>query len=69
MNNDIKIVLFNRYTEQLDCSAVFCENYLAAKEVGNYLIDSGHRNMGFISGELDRKQLLIKQNKFETIVG
>ncbi|MCF3112025.1 LacI family DNA-binding transcriptional regulator [Niabella sp. CC-SYL272] len=43
-------ILFNRYTEGLDCSAVYCDNYLAAQQIATYLVEMGHRSFAFISG-------------------
>lgn len=63
--NDIKVVLFNRYTEYAECTAVFCDNYFAGKEIGNYLINKGHRQFGFISGPLNTSTALDRKYGFE----
>jgi len=47
---DIVSILFNRYTENLDSSAVYCDNYLAAKQIATYLVEQGHKSFAFISG-------------------
>jgi len=43
-------ILFNRYTENSDSSAVYCDNYWAAKQIAAYLVESGHKSYAFISG-------------------
>lgn len=43
-------ILFNRYAEGLNSSAVYCDNYLAAQQIATYLVEMGHRTFAFISG-------------------
>lgn len=46
----IPVVLFNRYIKSSQVSAVYCDNYLAAKQIATYLVETGHRFFAFISG-------------------
>lgn len=47
----IAAVLFNRYDAQnADSSAVYCDNYSAAKQIATYLVETGHKSFAFISG-------------------
>lgn len=50
--NNIALVHFNRYIEGMKSNAVFCNNYLAAKEIASYLIRLKHNYFAFISGPL-----------------
>ena len=43
-------ILFNRYTENLESSAVYCDNYAAAKQIADYLVSLKHTSFAFISG-------------------
>jgi len=43
-------ILFNRYTDNLESSAVYCDNYWAAKQIATYLVELGHKSYAFISG-------------------
>jgi len=46
----IVCILFNRYTENLENSAVYCDNYAAAKQIATYLVSLKHKSFAFISG-------------------
>jgi DNA-binding LacI/PurR family transcriptional regulator len=48
--SDIAVILFNRYSAPSKGSAVFCDNYMAAKQIATYLLETGHRKFAFISG-------------------
>jgi DNA-binding LacI/PurR family transcriptional regulator len=49
-HNEIPVLLFNRYTKDAEHSSVFCDNYLAAKQIASYLLKLGHQSFAFISG-------------------
>lgn len=66
--NGIAVVLFNRYTEPLDSSAVFCDNYLAAMQIANYLVKMGHRNLAFISGPSDTSTTIDRLKGFTEVL-
>ncbi|RUQ29618.1 LacI family transcriptional regulator [Peribacillus cavernae] len=44
------VIYFNRYSRNSRNHAVICDNYNAAFQIGNYLVESGHRNICYISG-------------------
>jgi DNA-binding LacI/PurR family transcriptional regulator len=48
--NDIPIILFNRYIQRFPCHAVCCDNYNAGKQIGEYLWERGHRHVAYIAG-------------------
>ena len=64
----IVVVLFNRYTEQLESSAVFCDNYLAAKHIATYLVELGHRSFAFISGPSDTSTTIDRLKGFKEVL-
>ncbi|MEC2073358.1 LacI family DNA-binding transcriptional regulator [Alkalihalophilus marmarensis] len=68
IKNEIAVVLFNRYIENPDCSAVFCDNYFAGQEIGRYLIASGHKHFAFISGPLNTSTSIDRKKGFEEAV-
>ncbi|OIK11960.1 LacI family transcriptional regulator [Bacillus sp. MUM 13] len=49
-DNNIPIVMFNRYKPNSFFPAVFCDNIDGGYQIGKYLIDRGHRSIAFISG-------------------
>ncbi len=50
LENNIPIVLFNRYHENLRCHTVCCDNTDAGDQIGEYLIQKGHKRMAYIAG-------------------
>lgn len=65
VNNDIPIVLFNRYIPHSQCSAVSCKNYDAGREIGKYFIETGHRYPAFISGPFNTSTTIDRQKGFQ----
>ncbi|MDT8859915.1 LacI family DNA-binding transcriptional regulator [Alkalihalobacillus sp. MEB130] len=65
LKNDIAIILFNRYIENPDYSAVFCDNFYAGQEIGNYLVKTGHKHFAFISGPLETSTTIDRKKGFE----
>ncbi|MBO1511502.1 LacI family DNA-binding transcriptional regulator [Metabacillus bambusae] len=65
VQNDIKVVLFNRYIQGENYNAVFCDNYSAGYQIGRYLLNKGHRKVAFISGPLDTSTTIDRKNGFE----
>jgi len=45
-----KVLLFNRYVLGSDVNAVCCDNVESGRMVANYLLDTGHRRLAFLSG-------------------
>lgn len=66
--NGIVSILFNRYTDGLDCSAVYCDNYLAAKQIATYLVEMGHRTFAFISGPPDTSTTIDRLKGFREVL-
>jgi DNA-binding LacI/PurR family transcriptional regulator len=64
----ISVVLFNRYTENLESSAVFCDNYLAAKQIATYLVEMGHKSFAFISGPSDTSTTIDRLKGFKEVL-
>jgi DNA-binding LacI/PurR family transcriptional regulator len=64
----IAVILFNRYTEQMESSAVFCDNYLAAKQIASYLVEMGHRSFAFISGPSDTSTTIDRLKGFKEVL-
>ncbi|MEH7401452.1 LacI family DNA-binding transcriptional regulator [Gottfriedia acidiceleris] len=48
--NQIPIVMFNRYNQDSLFHAVSCDNVDGGYQIGRYLIEKGHRKFAFISG-------------------
>lgn len=48
--NDIPVVLFNRYVENSPCPIVCCDNFLGGQKIGEYFLEHGHKRLAFISG-------------------
>jgi len=67
-HNDITVILFNRYTENLVNSAVFCDNYLAAKQIARYLVEVGHRSFAFISGPSNTSTTIDRLRGFKEVL-
>lgn len=64
----IVVVLFNRYTENSESSAVFCDNYLAAKQIATYLVEMGHQSLAFISGPSDTSTTIDRLRGFKEVL-
>lgn len=66
--NDIGIVLFNRHVKNAKMSSVFCDNYLAAKQIATYLTELGHKNFAFISGPLNTSMTIDRLKGFKEVL-
>jgi DNA-binding LacI/PurR family transcriptional regulator len=51
--NNIPVILFNRYTKDFSCHFVCCDNYSAGKKIGEYLFKKGHRRFAYIAGRMN----------------
>ncbi len=47
------VLFFNRYGSDEQSYAVTCDNELGGRAVADYLIDLGHRRLGFVAGKPD----------------
>ena len=50
--NDIPLVLFDRYLPDIKCNKVFCDNSLGGYLGLKYLIDLGHRRIGVVAAPI-----------------
>jgi DNA-binding LacI/PurR family transcriptional regulator len=66
--NDINVVLFNRYSKNAKSSAVFCDNYMAAKQIALYLVETGHQYFAFISGPINTSTTIDRLKGFEEVL-
>ncbi|MDN4524935.1 LacI family DNA-binding transcriptional regulator [Fictibacillus fluitans] len=62
--NGISVVLFNRYISDSMSNAVICNNFSAGQRIGQYLLDTGHRQLGFISGPSNTSTSLERSRGF-----
>jgi len=58
IKSDIPVVLADRYFEDLDVHHVVINNYAAAQNATQHLIDNGYKNIAFIS--IDTQQIQMK---------
>ncbi|MFC5713731.1 LacI family DNA-binding transcriptional regulator [Thalassorhabdus alkalitolerans] len=65
LRNGISVVLFNRYIYFSGCSAVYCDNYSAAKKIGSYLLEKGHQKPAFISGPTNTSTTIDREKGFK----
>jgi DNA-binding LacI/PurR family transcriptional regulator len=65
---DIVPILFNRYTENLETSAVYCDNYMAAKQIATYLVQQGHRKFAFVSGPPNTSTTIDRLKGFKEVL-
>lgn len=65
---DINVVLFNRYAKNSKSSAVFCDNYMAAKQIALYLVETGHQHFAFISGPINTSTTVDRLRGFEEVL-
>lgn len=49
--NNIPVLLFNRYAKDFSGHVVCCDNYSAGKKIGEYLVEKGHRQFAYIAGD------------------
>lgn len=66
--NNINVVLFNRYSKSSRSSAVFCDNYMAAKQIALYLVETGHKYYAFISGPINTSTTIDRLKGFEEVL-
>ncbi len=61
-NYDTPVVQFNRYSLYQEVDSVCLDNYKAGMDVGNYLLETNHKRIGYVSGiagsstSVDRKK-------------
>ncbi|QKY70043.1 LacI family DNA-binding transcriptional regulator [Lentibacillus sp. CBA3610] len=63
-NNNIPVILFNRYHKDIDCHSVSCDNIKAASEIASYIYDKGYRDIVFITGKSNASTSRDRQKGF-----
>jgi DNA-binding LacI/PurR family transcriptional regulator len=66
--NKIAVTLFNRYIENSNSSAVFCDNYSGGRQIATYLVENGHRCFAFISGLVNTSTTIDRKRGFEEVL-
>lgn len=56
LDNNIPVVLFNRFIPDLDISMVYTDPVEGASQVAQYLYDEGHRDFGYIKFEKETSE-------------
>lgn len=65
LEEDIAVVLFDRWMPEVDCSYVVVENKSSAKEATEHLIEQGCKNLGFVTVDSDQTQMLDRLEGFQ----
>lgn len=68
LDENLAVVLFDRWMPEVDCSYVVVENESSSFEATRHLIDIGCHNIGFITLESDQTQMIDRFNGFEQAV-
>ena len=58
------VLFFNRYESDNQCYAVTSDNELGGRVVADYLIDPGHKRLGYIAGRPDASTNVDRRNGF-----
>jgi DNA-binding LacI/PurR family transcriptional regulator len=66
--NNINVVLFNRYVADVNCSAVYCDNYMAGRLMATYLFEMGHKHIAFISGPFNTSTTIDRKRGVEEVL-
>ncbi|NQF17542.1 LacI family DNA-binding transcriptional regulator [Brevibacillus sp. HB1.3] len=62
--NNIPVVLFNRYSKDIPCYSISCDNYAAAQQIAKYLFEQGYRKMAYITGRVNTSTSQDRQRGF-----
>ncbi|RNB81076.1 LacI family transcriptional regulator [Brevibacillus nitrificans] len=62
--NNIPVILFNRYSKDVPCYSVSCDNYTAARQIASYLYEQGYRKMAYITGRTNTSTSQDRQRGF-----
>ncbi|HWO96659.1 MAG TPA: LacI family DNA-binding transcriptional regulator [Bacillus sp. (in: firmicutes)] len=66
--NDIPVILFNRYIKDFPCHAVCCDNYNAGKRIGDYLLKQGHQRFAYIAGHRNTSTSYDRERGFREVL-
>ncbi|MDF2681893.1 MAG: LacI family transcriptional regulator [Brevibacillus sp.] len=62
--NNIPVILFNRYSKDIPCYSVSCDNYAAAQQIAKYLYEQGYQKMAYITGRMNTSTSQDRQSGF-----
>lgn len=62
--NQIPVILFNRYSKDIPCYSVSCDNYAAAQQIAKYLYEQGYQKMAYITGRVNTSTSQDRQRGF-----
>ncbi|WP_375088447.1 LacI family DNA-binding transcriptional regulator [Peribacillus sp. RS7] len=62
--NNIPVILFNRYSKDIPCHSVSCDNYTAGRRIGEYLLEQGYSKLAFITGRKNTSTSQDRQRGF-----
>lgn len=68
INNNIPVVLFDRYFDDLDTSYVVIDNEKSTYDGTNHLIERNYQHIGFITIDVDQIQMTGRQKGYENAV-
>jgi DNA-binding LacI/PurR family transcriptional regulator len=68
LRKQIPVILFNRYSKDSKSSAVYCDNYLAGRQIATYLVELGYTKFAFISGPLGTSTTIDRKKGFEEVL-
>jgi len=62
------VVLMDRYFPQLNSSYVLVDNFSGVQQGVEYLIEKGHRNIAYITNDLDQNQMHEREHAYREIL-
>lgn len=68
LDEELPLVLFDRWMPDLDTSYVIVENRSSAREATHHLISQGCKNIGFITVDSDQSQMIDRMEGFQEAI-
>ncbi len=68
IENDIPVILFDRYFPDLDTHYVVIDNYEASRKATEHLIGNGYRDIAFVTTDVQQIQMLDRRRGYEDAV-
>lgn len=65
---DTPVVQYNRYSIYQDVDSVCLDNYKAGAEVGSYLVETGHTQIAYVSGNPDSSTSIDRKKGLESVL-
>ncbi|MEH6408556.1 MAG: LacI family DNA-binding transcriptional regulator, partial [Leeuwenhoekiella sp.] len=65
INNNVPVVLFDRYFDDLQTNHVIINNEKASYEATQHLIENGYKNISFITTDVQQTQMLDRLKGYE----